>query len=147
RRPARPARLDGYLPVGARQLLRPRRRRPIRPGRAGAAARLAGADGPQQARLPGAQGADPAPRPPPRGLGRPAGGGRCRPRAGAELLAEVQRRLSAEERQLVELRREGLAWAAIAARLGGSPEALRKQHARALDRVTREVGLDDADSE
>ena len=63
--------------------------------------------------------------------------------AARELLEEVQRRLSPEERQLVELRNQGLDWAAIAARLGGSPEALRKRLARATERVARELGLDE----
>ncbi len=63
--------------------------------------------------------------------------------AARELLEEVQRRLSPEERQLVELRNQGLDWAAIAARLGGSPEALRKRLARATERIARELGLDE----
>jgi RNA polymerase sigma-70 factor (ECF subfamily) len=63
--------------------------------------------------------------------------------AARELLQEVQLRLSPEERQLVELRNQGLDWAAIAARLGGSPEALRKRLARATDRIARELGLDE----
>src|SRR5437667_7146535 len=44
--------------------------------------------------------------------------------AARELLEEVQRRLSPEERRLVEMRNQGLEWTAIAAELGGSPEAL-----------------------
>jgi RNA polymerase sigma-70 factor (ECF subfamily) len=66
--------------------------------------------------------------------------------AARELLQEVQRRLSPEERQLVELRGQGLDWAAVADRLGGSPESLRKRLARATDRVARELGLDEFDS-
>lgn len=60
-----------------------------------------------------------------------------------ELLAETHRRLAPAERQLVELRQEGLDWNQIALRLQGSPEALRKQLARAVDRVAHEIGLDD----
>jgi RNA polymerase sigma-70 factor (ECF subfamily) len=63
--------------------------------------------------------------------------------AGRELLGEAQRLLSPEERRLVELRQEGLEWAAIAERLGGTPEALRKQLARAVDRVAHQLHLDD----
>jgi RNA polymerase sigma-70 factor (ECF subfamily) len=63
--------------------------------------------------------------------------------AAAELLREVQRRLSPEERQLAELRNQGLEWGQIAEQLGGSPEALRKKLARAVDRVARALGLDD----
>jgi RNA polymerase sigma factor (sigma-70 family) len=59
-----------------------------------------------------------------------------------DLLAEALRRLSPEERQLAELRNQGLDWKAIAARLGGTPQARRKQLARALDRVEHELGLD-----
>jgi RNA polymerase sigma factor (sigma-70 family) len=63
--------------------------------------------------------------------------------AARELLQAVHHRLSPDERQLVECRNEGLAWEAIAARLGGSPEALRKKLARALDRVAQDLGLDE----
>ena len=55
----------------------------------------------------------------------------------------AERLLSAKERQLVELRKEGLEWGAIADKLGGSPEALRKQLARAVDRVAHQLQLDD----
>jgi RNA polymerase sigma factor (sigma-70 family) len=62
-----------------------------------------------------------------------------------ELLDEAQRRLSAEERRLAELRGEGLEWAEIAARLGGNAAALRKQFSRALDRVAQELGIEEAE--
>lgn len=62
--------------------------------------------------------------------------------AARELLGELDRRLSPEERQLVELRTRGHDWADIADRLRGTPEALRKKHARALDRVAKELGLE-----
>jgi RNA polymerase sigma-70 factor (ECF subfamily) len=67
--------------------------------------------------------------------------------AARELLEEVQRRMSPEERQLVEMRQQGMDWAAIAKQLGGSPDALRKRLARATDRVARELGLDEHDYE
>jgi RNA polymerase sigma-70 factor (ECF subfamily) len=63
--------------------------------------------------------------------------------AARELLQEVRRRLSLEERQLLDLRSEGHDWAEIAARLGGGAEALRKKHARALERVAQQLGLDE----
>jgi RNA polymerase sigma factor (sigma-70 family) len=63
--------------------------------------------------------------------------------AGQELLEEAQRLLSPDERKLAELRREGLEWTAIAERLGGNPETLRKQLARAMDRVVQQLHLDD----
>jgi RNA polymerase sigma-70 factor (ECF subfamily) len=61
-----------------------------------------------------------------------------------DLFQEVERRLSSEERQILELRNQGQDWAAIAAQLGGGAEALRKRLARAIDRVAEELGLDDA---
>ncbi len=67
--------------------------------------------------------------------------------AAKDLLEEVQRRLSPEERRLVELRNRGHGWAAVAAEVGGSKEALKKQLARALDRVAIELGLDEASPE
>jgi RNA polymerase sigma-70 factor (ECF subfamily) len=60
-----------------------------------------------------------------------------------DLLQEVRSRLSDEERQLADRRAQSQAWADIAAELGGSPEALRKKLARALDRVSLQLGLDD----
>jgi RNA polymerase sigma-70 factor (ECF subfamily) len=67
--------------------------------------------------------------------------------AARELLEEVQRRLSPEERQLVDLRQHGLGWAEIAEQLGGSPDSLRKRLSRATDRIARELGLDECDYE
>jgi RNA polymerase sigma factor (sigma-70 family) len=61
----------------------------------------------------------------------------------AELLEAVYRRLTPHERRLVELRNEGHDWARIAEELGGDPVTLRKQLSRALDRVTRQLGLED----
>jgi RNA polymerase sigma-70 factor (ECF subfamily) len=62
--------------------------------------------------------------------------------AARDLLHEVRRRLSADELQLLDLRNEGHEWSAIAARLGGGAEALRKKLARAIDRVAEQLGLD-----
>jgi RNA polymerase sigma-70 factor (ECF subfamily) len=64
--------------------------------------------------------------------------------AGQELLEEARRRLTEEERRLAELRGGGLGWEEVAASLGGTPEARRKQLARAMDRVAAELGLDEA---
>jgi RNA polymerase sigma-70 factor (ECF subfamily) len=63
--------------------------------------------------------------------------------ARGELFLEVQRRLSPEERRLAELRLQGQDWARIAAAMGGTAQARRKQLARALDRVAQELGLDE----
>ena len=62
--------------------------------------------------------------------------------AGKDLLEEVRRRLTREERHLVEQRVLGRGWEAIAAELGADPEAVRKKHARALSRVARQLGVD-----
>jgi RNA polymerase sigma-70 factor (ECF subfamily) len=60
-----------------------------------------------------------------------------------ELLREFRLRLSKDERQLADLRAEGRAWDQIAATLGGTPEGRRKQLTRAIDRVARQLGLDE----
>jgi RNA polymerase sigma-70 factor (ECF subfamily) len=67
--------------------------------------------------------------------------------ANQELLQEVLRRLSPEERQLFELRSQGLEWLAIAEQRGGSAEALRKKLARAIDREMHALGVDDLSSD
>jgi RNA polymerase sigma factor (sigma-70 family) len=64
--------------------------------------------------------------------------------AARELLDAVHQRLTSDERQLVEWRNEGLDWDAIAQRLEGSPEALRKKLSRALNRVAVELGVDES---
>jgi RNA polymerase sigma factor (sigma-70 family) len=61
--------------------------------------------------------------------------------AGRELLDEFRRRLSAEERRLADLRAQGCEWTEIAAELGGSPQARRKQLARAIDRVEQQLDV------
>jgi RNA polymerase sigma-70 factor (ECF subfamily) len=63
--------------------------------------------------------------------------------AARELLQAVRQGLSAEERQIADLRAEGASWAEVAARLGGTPDGRRMQHSRALGRVSRELGLDE----
>ena len=62
--------------------------------------------------------------------------------SGRELLAELRRRLTPEELRVADLRAEGRPWAEIAAALGGTAQARRRQLARALDRVAAEVGLE-----
>ncbi|HKI37493.1 MAG TPA: sigma-70 family RNA polymerase sigma factor [Gemmataceae bacterium] len=71
------------------------------------------------------------------------GPGPAREAEARELLAEALRRLSPEERRLLEMREGGQGWAEIAAALGGRPDALRMQLARGTARVTRELGLDE----
>jgi RNA polymerase sigma-70 factor (ECF subfamily) len=63
--------------------------------------------------------------------------------AGRELLQRFHALLDDEERQLVELRGQGLAWADVAQRLGGTAQARRMQLARTLDRIGQELGLEE----
>jgi RNA polymerase sigma-70 factor (ECF subfamily) len=64
-----------------------------------------------------------------------------------ELLEEVRRRLTPEEWQLAEQRNQGYGWAEIAARVGGNPDALRIKLARAVKRVTGELGFGEEETE
>lgn len=63
--------------------------------------------------------------------------------SGRELLEAARDQLSKDERQLADLRSQGREWVEIAEELGGSPEALRKKLARAMDRVVQQLGLDE----
>jgi RNA polymerase sigma factor (sigma-70 family) len=63
--------------------------------------------------------------------------------AGAELLAEFRRRLSDDERLVADRRAAGIEWDEIAAEVGGTPGALRKRLERAMDRVAKELGLEE----
>lgn len=60
-----------------------------------------------------------------------------------ELLVEFRKRLNDEERQLADLRAQGHEWSEVAAILGGTPEARRKQLTRAIERIAQDLGLDD----
>jgi RNA polymerase sigma-70 factor (ECF subfamily) len=62
--------------------------------------------------------------------------------AGRDLLCEVLNHLSDEERSLAELRCDGLSWPQVASSRGGTAESRRKQLARALDRVVRQLQLE-----
>jgi RNA polymerase sigma factor (sigma-70 family) len=64
--------------------------------------------------------------------------------AAAELLSRVLAELSPEERELAALRGRGLSWEEVAEQVGGTPQARRVQLSRALTRVGRKIGLDDA---
>jgi RNA polymerase sigma-70 factor (ECF subfamily) len=67
--------------------------------------------------------------------------------AARELVEEARRRLSPEERALLERRTAGLGWAEIARDLGGTPDALRIRLARAVARIARQLDLDEAPDE
>jgi RNA polymerase sigma-70 factor (ECF subfamily) len=63
--------------------------------------------------------------------------------ANRELLLRAQGLLSEDERYLVEQRGLGRDWADIAQEVGGQPNAVRMKLSRALDRVARQLGLDE----
>lgn len=63
--------------------------------------------------------------------------------AGAELLGEVRKRLSDEERLLSDRRGQGQPWSDIALELGGTADGRRKQLERAFARVVCELGLEE----
>jgi DNA-directed RNA polymerase specialized sigma24 family protein len=62
--------------------------------------------------------------------------------AGHELLEEIRRRFTDEERLLLDERASGRDWATIAGRQGGQPEALRKKLNRAIHRVLRQLQIE-----
>jgi DNA-directed RNA polymerase specialized sigma24 family protein len=64
-----------------------------------------------------------------------------------DLLQTVRSRLSAEERFLAEQWALGREWPDIAADLNDTPEALRKRLRRALDRVSRQLRLEEVANE
>jgi RNA polymerase sigma-70 factor (ECF subfamily) len=67
--------------------------------------------------------------------------------AGKELLQEARRLLTEDERFLADQRALGREWADIAAQRREPAEALRKRLARAMDRVARQLGLDEISHE
>ncbi len=67
--------------------------------------------------------------------------------AAQDLLHEFRKRLSPEERLLADQRAQGREWAEIAAQQGRSPDALRKRLERALQRVARQLRLDEVKDE
>ncbi len=63
--------------------------------------------------------------------------------SGQELLERFRKSFSAEELAIADLRKEGFKWAQIAAQLGGSAPARRVQYARAVERISQQMGLDE----
>jgi RNA polymerase sigma-70 factor (ECF subfamily) len=61
---------------------------------------------------------------------------------GRELWDAFRGRLTPEEQRVADLRSQGSEWSEIARELGGTPQARRKQLARAVNRAARELGLD-----
>lgn len=58
-----------------------------------------------------------------------------------ELLEKFRDRLTLEEAQVADLRADGLEWAEVAERLGGTAEGRRKQWARVVARVSQSLGI------
>jgi RNA polymerase sigma-70 factor (ECF subfamily) len=61
--------------------------------------------------------------------------------SGRELLQKFREGLTDEERRIADLRARGSDWAEVAAELGGTPDARRKQLARAVARVEEDLGF------
>jgi DNA-directed RNA polymerase specialized sigma24 family protein len=61
--------------------------------------------------------------------------------ANEELLQALREQLTLEERQLAQLRAEGLSWDEIALRLGGKAQARRMQLTRGIERAGKKLGL------
>jgi RNA polymerase sigma factor (sigma-70 family) len=59
-----------------------------------------------------------------------------------ELVDRFRQSLTAEERELADLRSQGLSWPEIADRMGGNPQARRMQMCRSLDRVVKLLPAD-----
>jgi RNA polymerase sigma-70 factor (ECF subfamily) len=63
-----------------------------------------------------------------------------------ELLERFRERLAEAERQLADLRAQSHTWDEIADLTGGTADGRRMQLARALDRVARELGMEEGGS-
>ena len=55
--------------------------------------------------------------------------------------------MTVDELRLLDRREQGLEWAEIAKEFGGRPDALRVRLARAVARITKELGLDEGSDE
>lgn len=60
--------------------------------------------------------------------------------ANRDLLEHVRQELTDDERQIAELRGDGLTWDEVAQRMGGAAQARRMQWVRAVVRVSRKLG-------
>ena len=67
--------------------------------------------------------------------------------ADRELIDLIRGKLSEDEVYLADRRGAGDSWQEIAVAIGGTPEGRRKQFSRALQRVLKELGLEDADDD
>lgn len=62
-----------------------------------------------------------------------------------DVIKVVMQRLTPEEKILLSLRQEGLAWDAIAERVSESPVLIRKRLSKALNRVAVELNIENAE--
>lgn len=62
----------------------------------------------------------------------------------SEISTQVNERLDAVEKELIQLRREGADWKQIGLQCQMSPEAARKRYHRMVDRISKEMGLDES---
>jgi RNA polymerase sigma-70 factor (ECF subfamily) len=67
--------------------------------------------------------------------------------AGKDLLVHFRQRLTDEERRMADWRAQGRTWEDIAAKIGGNAKARCRQLCRAIDRVSRQLGLDECKEE
>lgn len=63
--------------------------------------------------------------------------------SGQELLERFRAAFSAEESRIAELRKEGMNWSEVASQLGGNAQARRVQFARAVERISQQMGIDE----
>ncbi len=67
--------------------------------------------------------------------------------ASKDLVEQLMTQFTADERELYLLKADNLTWEEVAARIGGTAEARRKQYQRAIDRVANEMRLDSIELE
>ena len=60
-----------------------------------------------------------------------------------DMIEAVRARLTDNERSVSELRTTGLSWNEVADRLGEKPDAVRNRLNRAIERIVRELGLEE----
>jgi RNA polymerase sigma-70 factor (ECF subfamily) len=60
-----------------------------------------------------------------------------------ELVERMRAELTDDERQIADLRVEGMGWDEVAQRLGGNAQARRMQLARGIERAAEQLGLDE----
>jgi hypothetical protein len=67
--------------------------------------------------------------------------------SGNEMIARAKELLGQDERQMAELRAQGQSWDEIAQQMGGTAQARRVQFSRAVDRVSKLIGIEEEGDE